>query len=94
MALGLNEERFWKLTPRMCLLHMEGAAQGAREAQARFAQAAWVAAHQDHNGLCRFVDDLLGAEPLPPEALPGLLQDAAAGLPVISMADYLKSKGR
>ncbi|WP_299145979.1 hypothetical protein [uncultured Tateyamaria sp.] len=77
----------------MCLLHMEGAAQGLREAQARYAQATWVAANQDHAGLCRFVDQILDAEPLPAEALPGLLRSAAAGLPVISMAEYLKSKG-
>lgn len=54
----------------------------------------WIATHGRHQDLLAYLDAVEhGApEPLPPEALDRMLTSASAGLPVITMDDYLKGR--
>jgi len=61
--------------------------------QAQMAQATWVGMHADHSELSRFVDDVTGTRKvLPPEALPGMIRSASAGLPRISRAEFEQNR--
>ena len=95
IAVGLDPAAFWSLTPRMCLLHIKGAAQGIRERHALRAEAVWVGMHANQTELNRFMDRAMGRDTsLPPSALAGMLRSASAGLKTITMAEFLMSKGR
>jgi hypothetical protein len=55
-----------------------------------------VGANVSHQGLNQYITELrqsVPRDPLPAEALAGQLARASARVAVISMADYLKTKG-
>jgi hypothetical protein len=96
IAAGFDPAAFWRLTPRLYLLHLEGAAQRARNQRVMAVEAAWIGANVNQNGLNQYIGEIQQVGPreaLPAEALAGQLARASARVGVISMSDYLKSKG-
>ncbi len=96
IAAGFDPAAFWSLTPRLYLIHVEGAAQRSRRERVALVEAMWVGTHVDHDGLNQYIREiqqLAPPEPLPPEALAGQLARASAGVGVITMADYLNMRG-
>ena len=75
------------------MAHMRAADRRINAAHARHAEAIWVGVHADQRELNNFMKLVTGTgDPMPPEALSGMLRAASAGMEVISMADYVKGK--
>lgn len=94
VAAGFEASAFWRLTPRLFVVEMNGAKRRAGDLRACIAEAAWIGSRTDERGLASYVDFVTGVErALPPEAMGGMLQAASADLPKVTMAEYLESKG-
>lgn len=96
VAAGLDPAAFWLLTPREWLVRMRGAGERLTAARASAATAAWVGTHLDGKGLDAWIERTSRgpAPPLSPDAVDRMLTHTAAGLPVLTMDDYRKMKGR
>ena len=78
-------------------LHLDAAIRRSRRQRADQAEAVFVGTHCDSKGLFDYQTNILvgkAAMPLPPEALEGALRHHLSKLPVIDLAQYLKSRGK
>jgi len=72
---------------------MHGARARLVARRASMAEAAWVGANTDFDGLQKYLASLAGTDhALPPEALPGMLRHASRNLPTMTRAQYFEQR--
>ena len=97
VAAGLDPAAFWQLTPREWLMRMQGVEDRLERERVQGALNAWMGTHADQKSLLAWLSSRPAKprEPLAPEAIERMLKHTVAGLPEMTMKEFLdKQKGR